>query len=175
MTAPHRALIFAGPNGAGKTTFADEFLQEQTDVFVFVNADRIAAMLCPSDPDKAAIQAGRLAIKELEAHVQSRRNFAFETTLSGRSYLHTISRWQTAGYEVELIFLLLTSAEEAIARVKQRAAQGGHGIPEDVIRRRYRAGYANFLNLYSPIVDKWRLYNTSGTVPELLSWGARND
>jgi predicted ABC-type ATPase len=168
-----RVLIIAGPNGAGKTTFADEYLKAELSNSAFINADRFAAMLDPSVPANAAIQAARKAIEEMEMCLRNRRNFALETTLSGRSYLHAITRWQSAGYIVRLVYLRLNSAEDAVLRVRQRVAQGGHDIPEDVIRRRFTAGYRNFLKMYRPIVDQWELYNNSGPVPELLNWGAR--
>jgi len=38
-----KVIIIAGPNGAGKTTFALEYLPNEADCPVFVNADLIAA------------------------------------------------------------------------------------------------------------------------------------
>ncbi|MEI6414311.1 MAG: zeta toxin family protein [Pseudomonadota bacterium] len=165
-----RVIIIAGPNGAGKTTFAREFLPNEADCPVFVNADLIAAGLAPFFPETAAIQAGRLMLRELTRHVSAHRSFAFETTLSGRGYLRLIKQWQTAGYRVKLIFLQLDSPEEAIARVAQRVKQGGHSIPDDVIRRRFAAGRENFQRLYAPRVDAWALYDNAGSEPMLLDW-----
>lgn len=112
-----KVIIIAGPNGAGKTTFAREFLPNEAGCPVFVNADLIAAGLAPFAPEKAAVQAGRLMLQELSRHFAARENFAFETTLAGRGYVHHIRAWQAAGYRVKLIFLQLDSPEEAIARV----------------------------------------------------------
>jgi predicted ABC-type ATPase len=112
-------------------------------------------------------------LRELERHFSARVSFAFETTLSGRSYLRQIREWQKAGYRVKLIFLQLGSAEEAIARVAQRVRQGGHHIPEDVIRRRFTAGKANLEKLYAPLVDAWARYDNSGTEPVLIQWNER--
>ncbi|MCE1249797.1 MAG: zeta toxin family protein, partial [Comamonadaceae bacterium] len=157
-----KVIIIAGPNGAGKTTFAREFLPHEAACPVFVNADLIAAGLSPFDVEAAALQAGRLMLQELERHFQARRSFAFETTLSGRTWLRHIGRWQAAGYRVELIFLRLKSADEAVARVQQRVLQGGHDIPEAVIRRRFAAGLDNFHRHYAPAVDAWALYDNAG-------------
>lgn len=173
MAPQRKVIIIAGPNGAGKTTFAREFLPNEAACPVFVNADLIAAGLAPFAPQTAAIQAGRLMLQELERHFRAGRSFAFETTLSGRTYLHHIRRWQRAGYSVELIFLRLDNAEEAVARVQQRVRQGGHDIPEAVIRRRFDAGLANFHRLYAPVVDAWAIYDNSGEVPVLLDWSER--
>lgn len=170
MKAKPRILIIAGPNGAGKTTFAREFLPNEASCPVFVNADLIAAGLAPFAPETAAVQAARLMLQELARHAAVGESFAFETTLSGRGYLRQIEQWQAAGYLVKLIFLKLLSPEEAIARVAQRVKQGGHDIPEKVIRRRFAAGLANFHQLYAPKVDAWMLFNNAGAQPELVDW-----
>ncbi len=173
MEIPPRVIIVAGPNGAGKTTFAREFLPNEAGCPVFVNADLIAAGLAPFVPETAAFQAGRLMLQELARHSAARKSFAFETTLSGRGYLRLIEAWQVAGYRVKLIFLQLASPEEAIARVAQRVKQGGHHVPETVIRRRFAAGSRNFKNRYAPLVDAWALYDNAGAEPVLLDWGEK--
>lgn len=174
METNPRILIIAGPNGAGKTTFAREFLPNEAGCPVFVNADLIAAGLAPFAPDSAAVQAARLMLQELARHFAAGTSFAFETTLSGRGYLRLIEQWQAAGYRVKLIFLQLASPEEAIARVTQRVRQGGHNIPEVVIRRRFAAGLSNFHQHYAPKVDAWMLYDNSGTQPLLLDWSDKS-
>src|SRR5438105_14026274 len=100
----------------------------------FINGDLIAAGLSPFDPDAAAIQAGRLVLSEMRRRVKRRISFAFETTLSGRTYARRIPQWQSGGYEVHLIFLKLRSVRLALARVKARIAQGGHHVPVAVVR-----------------------------------------
>lgn len=173
MSAQRKVIIIAGPNGAGKTTFAREFLPNEAACPVFVNADLIAAGLAPFAPETAAVQAGRLMLSELERHFRAGQSFAFETTLSGRAYLRHIKQWQHGGYRVELIFLRLNHADEAVARVQQRVRQGGHNIPTDVIRRRFCAGLENFHRHYAPAVDAWALYNNAAEVPVLLDWNER--
>jgi len=168
-----KVLIIAGPNGAGKTTFAREFLPNEAECPIFVNADLIAAGLAPFAPETAALHAGRLMLRELERHSAAGESFAFETTLSGRGYLQRIEAWQAAGYRVKLIFLQLDSADEAVARVAQRVRQGGHDVPEETIRRRFASGRENFRRLYAPLVDAWALYDNSGAQPRLLDWSEK--
>ncbi len=171
MTTPvPRVLIIAGPNGAGKTTFARQYLPREAGCPAFVNADLIASGLSPFEPESVQIHAGRLMLQEVERHFQAGESFAFETTLAGRGYLQSIKRWRAAGYQIKLIFLALGSEEEAIARVNERVRQGGHGIPEDVIRRRFRAGRQKFKDLYQSIVDSWVMYDNSGESPVVLAW-----
>lgn len=171
MSNVSKVVIIAGPNGAGKTTFAREFLPFEAGLPVFVNADLIAAGLSPFDPDAAAIRAGRMMLSEIDRHAAAGRSFAFETTLAGHTYLHRIRKWREAGVRVELIFLSLPSAGDAIARVAIRVRQGGHSVPPDVIRRRFDVGIRNFLQVYRHQVDYWQLLDNGGVEPRLLEEG----
>jgi predicted ABC-type ATPase len=166
-----KIIIIAGPNGAGKTTFARSFLPEEAQCPRFINADLIAAGLSPFAPEVAALKAGRLMLKEIESCVRIGESFAFETTLSGLSYVSRIKEWRSQGYHVSLFFLCLPDAETAIARVAQRVRQGGHNIPETVIRRRFSAGLRNFENLYKSEVDTWTKFDNVGEEPSLIAWG----
>ena len=168
-----RIVIIAGPNGAGKTTFAREFLPNEAHCPGFINADLIAVGLEPFQPDMAALRAGRLMLKEIEIRVRSRTSFAFETTLSGHGYARRIQEWQKIGYHVKLVFLSLSDADVAVARVAARVAQGGHHVPEGVIRRRFARGLYNFENIYRPLVDAWFLYDNSGTTAKMIDCGEK--
>ncbi|MGN6551136.1 MAG: zeta toxin family protein [Pararhizobium sp.] len=170
--APARKIIIiAGPNGAGKTTFARSFLPAEAQLPRFINADLIAAGLAPFAPETAALRAGRLMLEEIEQCVRRGESFAFETTLSGLAYLRHIAGWRAQGYRISLFFLTLPNAETAIARVAERVRQGGHDIPEPVIRRRFAAGWRNFEHAYRAAVDDWAVYDNTGSMPALLEWG----
>ena len=171
MTPSKNILIIAGPNGAGKTTFATEFLPNEGDCPTFVNADMIAAGLNPFQPERSAVAAGRIMLRMIDEYVQRGESFAFETTLSGRGYARLIPSWQAQGYSVRLYFLRLPSADMAVARVRNRVIEGGHNIPEDVIRRRFDAGWRNFRQIYRDMVDEWALYDASGSFPRVIEEG----
>ena len=171
MTSSRRILIVVGANGAGKTAFATEFLPNEADCPIFINADLIAAGLSPFRPDLTALRAGRLMLGMIRDYVRREESFAFETTLSGRSYARLIPHWWEQGYSVELFFLRLSRPEIAIARVKQRVAEGGHDVPEPVIRRPFHAGLRNFEHIYKSLVDEWAVYDNSGDQPVLVEGG----
>jgi len=57
----------------------------------------------------------------------------------------------------------------AIARVKQRVREGGHDVPDAVIRRRFYAEWHNFETLYRDLADDWVLYDNSGEQPLVLT------
>lgn len=164
-----KILIIAGPNGAGKTTFAREYLPNEADCPIFVNADLIAEGLSPFQPGSMAIRAGRLMLDQINEHAKKGESFAFETTLSGRGYARLIPQWQGQGYQVKLFFLRLPTPEMAIARVQQRVREGGHDVPEAVIRRRFHSGWRNFETIYRSLADEWVLYDTSGVQPLVLA------
>ena len=166
-----KILIIAGPNGAGKTTFALEYLPYEADYPIFVNADLIATGLSPLHPGSAAFRAGRRMVEEIQFHAKRGNSFAFETTLSGRSYIRSIRQWQAIGYRVKLLFLRLPTPEASIDRVAQRVSEGGHDVPRPVIRRRFDAGWRNFNRIYRDLVDDWVVYDNSGHLPVLLAQG----
>ena len=167
-------IIIAGPNGSGKTTFARSYFKTYLDVYSFINADLISAGLSPFDPEKEAIQAGKLMLRQIEKLVQSGESFLLETTLATKTYALKIPQWQKEGYKVSLIFLSLSSPEIAIIRVQNRVREGGHDIPEEVIRRRFKRGLENFQNVYKKLVDYYYFYDNSSIEPILISGSKYN-
>jgi predicted ABC-type ATPase len=163
-----RCIVIAGPNGAGKTTFAREFLPKEAGVIHFVNADLIAGGLSPLRPDLAAISAGRLFLAELDRLARSRQNFAFETTLSGQVYWGRLQRWKDQGYQIEILFLRLSSPQIALRRIAARVRQGGHNVPETDVLRRFVRGWTNFIDFYRPLADAWAVYDNSAAIPVLI-------
>ena len=163
--------IIAGCNGAGKTTASFTVLPELLQVREFVNADEIARGLSPFQPEKVAIEAGRIMLRRMQDLLAQQADFAFETTLATRSFVGLIDRAKAQGYTVTLVYYWLDSIELAVVRVRARVAEGGHHIPADVIARRYQAGLSNFLHLYKSRVDYWLLIDNSRTQPELIAEG----
>lgn len=160
--------IIAGPNGAGKTTFALEYLPQVAQCSRFVNADLIAAGLSPLAPERELLAASRLFLGEMETCIAEREDFAFETTLAGRSYLKLVRRLQMAGWRVELIYLALPSMEMSKLRVAERVEHGGHNIPVADIERRFARSLGNLLNSFSTQVDACRCFMNSDASPELV-------
>ena len=171
MSAPATApicRIIAGPNGAGKTTFALKYLPQVAPGTAFVNADLIAAGLSPLAPERQLVAASRLFLEQIERHVAARQDFAFETTLSGRTYLRLIERLKSTGWRVELIYLALPSVEMSRLRVTERVAHGGHAIPPADIERRFPRSLRNLLDVYADAVDHTRCFLNSGPVPDIV-------
>jgi predicted ABC-type ATPase len=170
-----KLYIIAGCNGAGKTTASYTILPEILDCKEFVNADEIAKGISPFQPEKAGIEAGRFMLKRIKKLLESGENFAFETTLSTRSYVQFVERAKELNYQVTCLFFWLDSDDLAVSRVARRVKEGGHHIPEDVIRRRYKSGLENFFRLFLPKVDNWLFVNNSGDTYEIMAEGGVND
>src|SRR5680860_264019 len=167
-----KLYVIAGCNGAGKTTASYTILPEILDCKEFVNADEIARGLSPFQPERAGIQAGRLMLTRIKTLLESGENFAFETTLSTKTYVNFLKVAKEKGYQITLLFFWLNSVDLAISRVKTRVKEGGHNIPENVIRRRYEGGLINFFELYIPLVDNWMFINNSGEPYEIIAEGS---
>ncbi len=170
MPEQKKIIILAGPNGAGKTTFAKTFLPNEAHCKAFINADLIAAGIAPFAPESAAIAAGRIMLDMVKRYVESGTSFAFETTLSGLGYARMIPKWRELGYFVELVFLALPNSDWAIDRVTERVKQGGHFIPDAVVKRRFESGLRNFHDVYKPLVDAWTHIDNSIKPSQTISW-----
>ena len=163
-------VVIAGPNGAGKSTAAPLLIGKRLGIAEFVNADVIAAGLSAFTPETVAIQAGRLMLKRLDELAAAGSDFAFETTLASRHFARWISKLQQErGYRFHLFYLWLPDAEMAVSRVAGRVRHGGHVVPPDVIRRRYKSGLANFFELYTPIADFWEMHDNTLQLPKLIA------
>ena len=160
--------IIAGPNGAGKTTFAMTWLPGVAHCRNFVNADLIAAGLSPLSTEKEWLAASRLFLREIYHYIQRREDFAFETTLAGKTYLRLIRELLADDWQVNLYYLWLPSIEISIARVAERVAHGGHDISRESIIRRYPRSIANLLNHYASLCTSTVCVDNSGPVPEVI-------
>lgn len=164
-------VVIAGPNGAGKSTLAPHLLRDKLHIYEYVNADTIAQGLSAFASESAAIEAGRIMLRRIDELAKQKKDFSFETTLASRTYSKRLTKFQTIGFYVHLVFLWLNSPELAVERVAERVRAGGHNISEETIRRRYDRGLNNFFELYQPIVDSWQVYDVSEESPNEVAFG----
>ena len=156
-----KLYVIAGCNGAGKTTASFTILPGILDCREFVNADEIARGVSPFQPEKAAFEAGRIMLRRIEMLMGERASFAFETTLSTKSYKNTILEARSIGYNVTLLYFWLESVALAKERVNIRVSEGGHNIAPEIIERRYMRGIENLFDIYLPIVDAALIFDNS--------------
>jgi predicted ABC-type ATPase len=160
--------LIGGPNGAGKTTFAKQFLPA-VGVMEFLNVDSLAAGLSPLNPPLAATRAARLLLSRWKELVDEKRSFAFESTLSGRTYVTMIRKAQAHGYRLHLCYLSLASVQLSIRRVRERVRKGGHDVPLADLKRRFRPSRENFFEMYLPLADEAALYDATLQHPRLVA------
>ncbi|WP_436416368.1 zeta toxin family protein [Petrimonas sp.] len=156
-----KLYIIAGCNGAGKTTASYTILPEILECREFVNADEIARGLSPFQPEKVAIEAGRIMLNRIDELTREGENFAFETTLATKSYKQRIIDAQNLGYDVILVFFWLKNVDLAHERVRKRVLEGGHNVPKDVIDRRYISGIKNLFSIYFELADEVLIFDNS--------------
>ena len=162
--------IIAGPNGAGKTTFARKFLPQYAECLEFVNADLIAGGLSPFAPERAAILGGRLMLEQIHSLAERGLDFGFETTLSGKTYVKLLQDMRKGRYLIHIFFLWITNVKLALERIELRIRNGGHHIPESIVRRRFDRSLPNFLQFYKPLADSWAIFDNSGDAPKMIAF-----
>jgi predicted ABC-type ATPase len=159
--------LIAGCNGAGKTTFAKQFLPHDAGCLNFLNADLIAQGIAPLRAQVAALKAGRLLRAEFRNFVARRETFAFESTLSGQTYVGILEKAKRAGFRIYLHYLWLPTPALAVARVRNRVKMGGHNVPEVDIRRRFARSLQHFVDDYAPLADRWAIWDNQVSPPRL--------
>jgi len=167
MSTKHLYVI-GGSNGAGKTTFAKEFLPRYVTKPRFINPDLIAAGLSPFDPSAAAAAAGRVVLQEINHAIRRGDTFAFESTLSGKTYARLLQAARETGYRIDMFYLWIPNPDLALARIKDRTEVGGHDVPEADVIRRYSRTLNNLFQLYRPLVDALYFYDNSSNEPKLI-------
>ena len=170
-----KLYVIAGCNGAGKTTASFTILPEILDCKEFINADEIARGISPFQPDKVSFEAGRIMLNRINELLYKSENFAFETTLSTKSFKGKIIEAKEKGFQVTLLFFWLKSIQLAKERVKIRVSEGGHDIEPEVIERRYIRGIKNLFDIYLPIVDFAFIFDNSEGKHKLLANKQMND
>ena len=167
-------VVIAGPNGAGKSTTAPYLLKQALGILEFVNADQIAVGLSAYSPETVSFEAGRIMLKRLHELAASNANFAFESTLSSRTFALFLSRCKAQGYRIQIFYIALPSTALAVNRVALRVKLGGHNIPQADIERRFQRSLHNLFELYLPLANKWSvLDNASGTLRPIAHGTAR--
>ncbi len=161
--------LIAGCNGAGKTTFAKSFLPHEVGCLNFLNADLIAQGLSPLNTHAAALKAGRLMLREFRLFVAKHEMFAFESTLSGKTYVSLLHRAKRTGFHLYIHYLWLPTPAIAIARVRERVEKGGHDVPEADIRRRFGRSLQHFICDYAPLADRWAVWDNQTSPPQLVA------
>ena len=145
-----------------------EFLPLTAGCRNFINADLLARGLAPLNVEAAAMEAGRLFLRQIRAQVVGGRDFAFESTLAGTAYVRQIRQMREQGYSIRLYYLWIPSVSLTLRRIAERVRRGGHDIPAAVARRRYGKGLKNLFAHYLPLADYCAVFDNSSAAPVLV-------
>jgi predicted ABC-type ATPase len=173
MDKIRKAVVVAGPNGAGKTTFVHQYLETHQGL-EYLSADDIALELSPRRPEMAYVRAGKIFFRRLRGLLAAHQSFVTEVTLSSSRLGRHLVAFHEAGYEVEIVFIHLESAELCVARVAERVRKGGHPVLPADIRRRYGRSVRNFWTRYRLAVDGWFLMQNSSQAFQLVAYGTND-
>lgn len=160
-------IVVGGPNGAGKSTFAYNLLLSEFGITEFVNADTIAKGISAYNYENAAFEAGRIMLKRLRQLQSERKDFAFETTLSAKSFILLLSKAKSNGYKIVIVYFWVETSELAIDRINQRVKEGRHFIKKEIVKRRYKRSVHNFRTSYIKLADEWMLFDNTEHEPVL--------
>ena len=151
-------ILFAGVNGAGKTTL----FQTYPDLCNMprVNVDEIVRQSGDWKNPRDVIAAGITAVRMIETFFNEGVSFNQETTLCGKSIIRNIHKAKKEGFEVVLYYVGLDCVDTAKKRVAQRVLDGGHGIPDKDIERRYNESLCN-LELIIPVCDRVEIFDNT--------------
>lgn len=153
-----RYILLAGVNGAGKSTLYSTLPSMQ--YFKKINFDEKVREIGDWRDVGTGVKAFRLISKEMNDYFKQGISFTQETTLCGKNILQSIERAKKLGYHIEMHYVGLESVEIAKQRVSYRVSQGGHGIPEEDIERRYIESFKN-LQKVLPQCDSFVLYDNT--------------
>lgn len=157
--------VFAGPNGSGKSSITRSV--EFDGRHNLLEADAIAKRINPKVPSQSAVAAAREVIRRTREYIHRGESFAVETTLAGGWTFTAIQGALERGFFVRLVYICVDNPERSIQRVRERVAQGGHDVPDDDIRRRYKRSLLNLPRVLK-VVDQAVVYDNSGAEPRLV-------
>ena len=155
-----RLVVVGGPNGCGKTTFAKFYARNAS--LPYLGADDIAFEMAPHDPASVRVSAGREFSRRLAAALAAGDSLVIESTLSGASLARSVAAARSAGYSITIVLVFLDSVELCLCRIAERVALGGHDVPEEDVRRRFRRVFPVFWQQYRPHADHCLLVFNGG-------------
>ncbi len=151
-------LVFAGPNGSGKSTITKAIPITGT----YINADDLQ-----QKEQISAKEAAEKATALKKWFVKEKQSFTFETVFSSKYNIEVLEEAVINGFQVTIIFIITNSPDINVERVRQRVLSGGHDVPEEKIRARYRKSLENIKAAYT-LADNFYLFDNSGSEPQLL-------
>lgn len=160
-------ILFAGPNGCGKSTLYHT--NSNYSKLPRINVDEIVrANGLDWKNTQHLLKAGKIAVEKLNKYLDSKISFNQETTLCGKGIIQNIKKAKQLGYSIEIYFVYVESVQLAKERIKSRVANGGHGIPDKDVERRYIESIQSLSKILN-ICDKIDLFDNSKQFEKIAS------
>lgn len=151
--------IVAGVNGSGKTTLYQTGQIQKSELRI--NADEILVELGGDWKNTTdVLSAGKEAVERLSSYIEGGKSFNQETTLCGKAILNNISKAKEKGYLIEVHYIGVSSVELAKERVAKRVSEGGHGVSDADIERRFEQSFVNLKKII-PVCNLVALYDNT--------------
>ena len=96
------------------------------------------------------------------------RTFSFETVMSHPGKLEFMKEAKIKGFKTYLYFVSTESPEINVGRIQTRVAQGGHDVPVDKIKSRYKKSLGLLAEAIK-LVDRAFIFDNSGEETLLLA------
>ncbi len=161
--------IFAGVNGAGKTSIYKSIYYNENKDEKRINTDEMVARIGSWKDNNLQMKSAREAVKLIKRYISEKISFNQETTLSGKSMIKNIKMAKENGFYMVMNYIGVENPDIAKDRVKIRVSQGGHGIPEDTIERRYYASLKNLKGVIE-ICDEINVYDNTEIFKEIIDF-----
>jgi predicted ABC-type ATPase len=159
--------LFAGVNGAGKTSIYKSVFYNDEYIGKRINTDEMVARIGSWQDSNLQIRAGREAVKMIDYYIKNEISFHQETTLAGKSIIKNIKKAKEKGFFVVMNYIGLENSEIAKERVRFRVSKGGHGIPDEVIEKRYSESLLNLKDAIN-ICDEVNIYDNTNEFIQLI-------
>jgi predicted ABC-type ATPase len=153
--------IFAGINGAGKSSLYKMLSNSEWDTLgLRLNVDERVAERGDWRDAALQVKCAKEILTEINDCIKNNVSFNQETTLSGMTTVRKIIQAKEKGFFVRLYYVFIESPDLAIKRITERVSRGGHGIPDELVRERFRASLDS-LKIVVPYCDKINIYDNT--------------
>ena len=141
--------VFAGVNGVGKTSIYKSIYYNENKNEKRINTDEMVAKIGSWKDNNLQIKCAREAVKLIKKYIKA-----------GKSSIKNIKLAKENGFYIVMNYIGVDNSEIAKERVKIRVKNGGHGISDKDIERRYYDSLHNLKEVIN-ICDELNIFDNT--------------